>query len=129
MAHPEQKFFICRICGNIIGLIHDSGIPIECCGEEMEELIPNTVDAAQEKHVPAFTVAGNQIDVQIGSVEHPMEKEHYIEWIYLKTEHGGQRRGFIPGEKPQATFLLAEGEKPVAVYAYCNLHGLWKTDI
>ncbi|HHX57139.1 MAG TPA: desulfoferrodoxin [Clostridiales bacterium] len=124
----NQKFFICSHCGNIVGLIQEAGVPMICCGEKMEELVPNTVDAAQEKHVPVVTVDGNTVKVEIGSVEHPMVDEHYIQWIYLQTEKGGQRKSLKPGDKPSATFALVD-DKAVAAFEYCNLHGLWKADI
>lgn len=123
-----KRFFICKHCGNIIGLIHASGAPVSCCGEHMTELIPNTVDAAQEKHVPVITVDGNKVTVQVGSVVHPMLDSHYIQWIYLETKHGGQRKALKPGDKPVATFIL-EDDEPVAAFEYCNLHGLWKATV
>ncbi|MCX7658511.1 MAG: desulfoferrodoxin family protein [Oscillospiraceae bacterium] len=123
-----KRFFICKHCGNIIGMLHDSGVPMSCCGEKMSELIPNTTDAAHEKHVPVVTVEGNKVSVKVGSVEHPMTAEHFIAWIYLETKHGGQRRALNPGEKPEAVFELADDEA-IAAYAYCNLHGLWKANI
>ena len=125
----ETKFYICERCGNIIGKIHDSGVPVVCCGQPMKQLIPGTVEASLEKHIPVATVEGNTVKVAVGSVEHPMIPEHYIPWIYLQTTVGGQRKNLQPGEAPAATFALTDEEKPVAVYAYCNLHGLWKTNI
>jgi len=125
----EQKFFICKHCGNLVAVIHASGVPMVCCGDPMTELVPNTTDAAKEKHVPVVAVKDGKVLVNVGSVDHPMVPEHYIQWIYLLTENGSQRRTLHPGEKPHAVFALAEGEKPVAVYEYCNLHGLWKADI
>lgn len=125
----EKKFYVCKHCGNMIGMIHNAGVPMMCCGEKMAELVPNTVDAAQEKHVPAFKVEGNIVKVQVGSVEHPMAEEHYIQWIYLETEQGGQRKVLKPGVKPVAEFALTDGDKAVAVYEYCNLHGLWMAKI
>jgi superoxide reductase len=122
----EQKFFICKHCGNLIGMIHDSGVPVVCCGENMVELKPNTVDAAQEKHVPVVTVDGDFVTVKVGSVAHPMLPEHFIQWIYVQTENGGQRKALNPGAAPEATFCL-KNDKVVAVFEYCNLHGLWKT--
>lgn len=123
----ETRFFICKHCGNLVGMIHNSGVPIICCGEPMSELIPGSVDASLEKHVPVVTVEGNTVTVAIGSVAHPMTEEHYIQWVYLQTTAGGQRKCFSPGDAPTVTFALTEGE-PVAAFAYCNLHGLWKTD-
>lgn len=124
----DTRFYICKHCGNIIGMIHSSGVPIICCGEEMAELKANTVDASQEKHVPVVTVDGNKVTVKIGSVPHPMLEEHYITWVYLQTEKGGQRKCLKPGEAPEAVFTLI-GDKPVAAFEYCNIHGLWKTEI
>ena len=95
----------------------------------MTELVPNTVDAAQEKHVPVIEVSGNTVTVKVGAAAHPMVEEHYIQWVYLQTEKGGQRRCLTPGGKPEATFALVEGDKPLAAFAYCNLHGLWKSEV
>ena len=119
------KFFICKKCGNIVAMVVDSKMPITCCGQEMQELVPNTTDAAKEKHVPVICPDGNLVYVQIGSTDHPMLEEHYIEWVYLQTEQGGQRKLLYPGHKPQVVFALTPGDKPLAAYAYCNLHGLW----
>lgn len=122
------RFYKCMHCGNIIGVIHNAGVPMMCCGEKMTELIPGTVDASLEKHVPVVTVEGDTVKVAIGSVEHPMVEEHFIQWVYLQTDRGGQRKCLKPLEKPEVKFALCD-EKPVAVYEYCNLHGLWKADI
>ncbi len=122
----KQQFFKCGHCGNIITLVKDSGVPVICCGEEMTELVPGTVDASHEKHVPVYTVEGNTVHVRVGAVEHPMQPVHYIEWIALQTRQGSQRRELHPDEKPEACFALCEGDEVEAVYAYCNLHGLWK---
>lgn len=124
----KTRFYICRHCGNLIGMVHDSGVPVVCCGEKMEPLVPNTVDAAGEKHLPVVTVEGSTLRVNVGTVDHPMLPEHFIEWIYVQTENGGCRRALKPGDKPAAVFELGE-EKAVAVYAYCNLHGLWMTEV
>ena len=120
-----KKFFVCKHCGNMIGLLHDAGVPMMCCGEKMVELVPNTTDAAQEKHDPEATVEGNKVVVNVGSVDHPMVDEHWIQWVYLETDKGGHRKVLNPGEKPNVVFALTEDEKPIAVYEYCNLHGLW----
>ena len=122
----DMKFYICEHCGNIIAKVKDAGVPVVCCGEKMKELVPNTEDAAQEKHAPVCEEKGNIVEVTVGSVEHPMLEEHYIEWIALQTDKGNQRKALKPGEAPKADFALLDGEKVVAVYAYCNLHGLWK---
>lgn len=125
----KTKFYICKHCGNIIAKVKDSGVPVVCCGEPMEELVANTVDAAKEKHLPVVSQSGNKVTVDVGSVAHPMTDEHFIEWVCLETSDGRQRKTLKPGKEPKAVFLLAEGEKPVCAYAYCNLHGLWKTDL
>ncbi|MCI1733676.1 MAG: desulfoferrodoxin [Bacteroidales bacterium] len=122
----DVKFFRCRHCGNIIAYVHSSGVKVVCCGEPMQELVPNTTDAAQEKHVPVVEVSGNKVTVTVGSVEHPMTPEHYIQWICLQTKQGNQRKELKPGEKPCACFTLCEGDEVVAAFEYCNLHGLWK---
>ncbi|MDO4219258.1 MAG: desulfoferrodoxin family protein [Synergistaceae bacterium] len=122
----EQRFFICEHCGNIIAMVKSSGVPVVCCGEKMKELIPGTTDAALEKHVPVFEVKDNKVFVTVGEVAHPMIPEHYIEWISLQTNHGNQRKELHPGQEPKAVFALCDGDEVEAVYAYCNLHRLWK---
>lgn len=124
----ENKFYICEHCGNIIGLIHNAGVPMMCCGQKMTQIIPGTVEASKEKHIPVAEVVGNTVKVAVGSVEHPMAEEHHISWVYLETSKGGQRKNPEVGAAPTVEFALAE-EKPVAVYAYCNLHGLWMTEL
>ena len=124
----NNKFYICEHCGNIIGMIHDAGVPMMCCGQKMTQLIPGTVEASVEKHLPVVTVDGDKVKVEVGSVAHPMAEEHSILWVYLQTDKGGQRKNLKVGEAPVAEFSLLD-EKPVAAYAYCNLHGLWKTEI
>lgn len=122
----EPKFYICEVCGNIIEKVIDSGVPVVCCGQKMKELIANTTDAAQEKHVPVYEVKDNRVEVCVGSTPHPMTEEHYIQWIELCTEQGIQRKELKPGEEPKACFTICNGDSVKAVYAYCNLHGLWK---
>ena len=122
----EQKFFICETCGNIIAMVKPSGVPVMCCGKKMKEIVPNTTDAAQEKHVPVWTKEGNLVKVQVGSVAHPMIPAHYIEWVSLQTKAGNQRKALSPEQAPEVTFALTDGDEVEAVYAYCNLHGLWK---
>jgi len=129
MKKEQQKFYVCKHCGNMIGFINNSGAPLVCCGEKMTELVPNTTDASQEKHVPVVAVEGNRVSVSIGSAPHPMLEEHYILWVYLQTKNGGQRKVLAPGEQPHVEFLLTEDDEPQITYAYCNLHGLWKTEI
>lgn len=124
----EIRFYVCEHCGNIVGLIHNAGVPMMCCGQKMTELTPNTVEASVEKHLPVVTVDGDKVTVEIGSAPHPMFEEHHIVWVYLQTDRGGQRKCLEIGAEPKVTFALAD-EKPVAVFDYCNLHGLWKTDV
>lgn len=121
------KFYKCRHCGNVIEKLVDSKVKVVCCGEEMEELVPNTVDASGEKHVPVVSCLEEcKMKVTVGSVPHPMEDAHHIAFIYVETENGGMRVDLK--DKPEALFCVKNG-KPVAVYEYCNLHGLWKTDV
>jgi superoxide reductase len=123
----KTKFYKCRHCGNIIQKIVDSKVPVVCCGEPMEELIPNTVDASTEKHVPVVTRLDEcTIKVSVGSVPHPMTEEHHISFIYVETENGGIRINLK--DKPEAVICTCNS-KPIAVYEYCNLHGLWKTEL
>ena len=124
-----MKFYRCETCGNIITKLNDSGVPVVCCGKPMTELVPGAVDAAVEKHVPAVTVDGSKVTVQVGEVEHPMLEEHFIQFIVLETEGGFQKKTLKPGDKPVAEFIVADGDKPVAAYEYCNLHGLWVKEI
>ena len=124
----DTKFYICRHCGNLIGMVHDSGVPVVCCGEKMEALIPNTVDASGEKHLPVVTVTDGVLRVSIGSAPHPMTEEHSIQWVYVETAKGGMRKNLHPGDAPEVTFTLGD-DTPIAVYAYCNLHGLWMTEV
>ena len=124
----ENRFYICEHCGNIVGMIHDAGVPLMCCGQKMKQLKPGTVEASVEKHLPVVKVEGDIVHVSVGSINHPMTEEHSITWVYLQTDRGGQRKCLAFGTDPVVSFALCD-EKPVSVYAYCNLHGLWKTDI
>ena len=124
----DNKFYICQKCGNIVGIINNSGVPMMCCGQKMEKLEAGVVEASHEKHIPVVVVEGNTVRVNVGSVTHPMSEEHHIAWVYLQTNRGGQRKCLDVTGAPEVTFALAD-ETPVAVYAYCNLHGLWKADI
>lgn len=121
----EVKFYICKHCGNLVEMVQDSGANPVCCGEPMQLIVHNTQEAAVEKHIPVAKVDGNIVKVDVGSVAHPMTDAHYIGWVYLQTDKGSHKKMLNPGEAPQAVFALAD-EVPVAVYAYCNLHGLWK---
>ena len=124
----NSKYYICNHCGLIVETIHESVITPSCCGTKMDELVPNTVEASGEKHIPAVTVKEDSVVVNVGSVDHPMQDIHYIEWVQLVTENGSQRKWLKPGQAPNVVFPLGD-DKPLAVYAYCNLHGLWKTEL
>ena len=124
----EQKFYICEKCGKIVALVKESGVPVMCCGQKMKEIVPGTTEASLEKHIPVFTVDNNLVHVTVGSVLHPMIPEHYIEWISLQTKSGNQRKALKPGDKPEVCFAICDGDEVEAVYAYCNLHSLWKAE-
>lgn len=124
----NTKYYLCEKCGNLIEKIDDSGVPVVCCGQKMTPVVAGTVEASREKHIPVATVEGDLVKVVVGSVEHPMAEEHSILWIELKTDRGVQRKNLEVGKPPVAIFALAD-EKPLEVYAYCNLHGLWKQEL
>lgn len=121
----EMKFYQCAICGQIAAIVKETGVPLVCCGQEMNELIPGSVDASVEKHVPMIENDGDKIIVTVGSTPHPMTKEHHIEWVSLQSRFGNQRKAIKPGMEPKVCFRVCEGDEILAVYAYCNLHGLW----
>jgi len=123
-----MKFYKCSHCGNIIAFVENKGVPVKCCGEKMEEIVANTVDAAKEKHVPVIKVEGNLVTVNVGDVAHPMLPEHSILWVALETKQGAQRKELAAGSEPTVQFALVDGDEVVAAYAYCNLHGLWKAE-
>ncbi len=120
------KFYRCEKCGNLVGVVKETGVPLMCCGQKMTELVPGTSDGAREKHVPVVHTEGNLVEVTVGSAEHPMTPEHSIEWIAVETMKGAQRKTLSPGDPPKASFALTPDDAVVAVYAMCNLHGLWK---
>lgn len=124
-----MKFFRCELCGNLITMVEESGVLIECCGQDMTELVANTSDGAGEKHVPVVQFEGNSVCVKVGEAEHPMMEKHFIQWVALETEGGIQIKYLKPGVKPEACFAICEGETVLAVYEYCNIHGLWKTEL
>lgn len=121
----KQKFYHCKHCGNIIAMVKNGGAPVRCCGEPMREIIPSTTEGAKEKHIPVYDVKGNTVKVSVGSVEHPMSEEHSIEWVCLESKQGSQFKNLAPSDPPRACFSLCDGDEVEAVYAYCNLHGLW----
>ena len=123
-----MKLYKCEVCGNIVEKVKESGVPVMCCGRPMKEMVAGVSDGAAEKHVPVIKQEGNKVIVEVGSVEHPMADVHFIEWIVLESEKGIQRRNLLPGEVPRAEFILADDDKVVAAYEYCNLHGFWKAE-
>ncbi len=125
----DSKFFICERCGNIVGLIHNGGGSLVCCGQKMTRLEAGVVEASREKHIPVALVSDGKVSVTVGSVLHPMTEEHNISWVYLETNKGGQRKCLSPGDAPVVEFALADGEVATSAYAFCNLHGLWKAEI
>ena len=122
----EMKFYRCKVCGQIIAIVKQTKVPLMCCGKMMEEIIPGEVDASAEKHVPVWEVKDGVVEVKVGSIEHPMIEEHYIEWIALQTKKGNQRVKLSPNDAPVAHFAILPGDEVLAVYAYCNLHSLFK---
>ena len=122
----EMKFYRCSVCGQIVAIVKKTGAPVVCCGKPMEEIVPGSVDASVEKHVPVIERDGSKVVVTVGSVAHPMAEEHYIEWIALKTKKGNQRKALKPGDGPKVCFRICDNDEVEAAFAYCNLHGLWK---
>ena len=121
-----MKFFKCNICGNIVELVKNGGGELVCCGEPMEKMIPNTTDEGNEKHLPEIKVVDNEVFVEVGSILHPMEEKHYIEWIVLLYNNKVKKIKLKPGDEPKAIFKIDEDFKTLEVYEYCNIHGLWK---
>lgn len=121
-----RKFYICRKCGNVVSKLVDGKGKLVCCGEEMQELTVNTVDAALEKHLPHCEVRDNKLVVKVGEVIHPMDDDHYINFVALEYGDSLEIHNFKPGEKPVCVFNYQED---AVVYAYCNKHGLWKSDV
>ena len=122
----EMTFYRCSVCGQIIAIVKKTGVPVMCCGKPMEKIIPGTTDASVEKHVPVYEVKDGKVFVTIGAAPHPMVEEHYIEWVSLQTKFGNQRKALKPGDPPEVCFSICEGAEVEAVYAFCNLHSLWK---
>lgn len=124
----ELKFYRCGICGQIIAVVKDTGVPVVCCGRSMRLLVPGTTDGAYEKHIPVYELKDNTVFVTVGETPHPMELGHYIEWIAVQTKYGNQRKELKPGDAPAACFALCEGDEVEAVFAFCNIHSLWKKE-
>jgi superoxide reductase len=122
------KFYRCEICENLFEAIEDAGVVPMCCGIDMTELNANSSDGAGEKHVPVLERDGKNLTVKVGSVSHPMEEKHYINWIVAEQGARTQRFALKPGAAPEATFVLDSAADPVTAYEYCNLHGLWKAE-
>lgn len=120
------SFYRCEICGNMVGLMKKGGGQLVCCGKPMTELKANTTEASTEKHIPVAARKDGKIFVEVGSVLHPMTQEHYIEWIAVVSENGTERISLSPSDEPKAVFCDKENAE---VYAYCNLHGLWKSEV
>ena len=120
------RFYKCKKCQNVIGLIHGNSENITCCGEEMELLNANSTDAATEKHVPVYEIDGNEIVVKVGEVEHPMEEDHYIMWIAQVSQDRTTRVRLHPGQATETRFPYIKGS---VLYEYCNKHGLWKKEV
>lgn len=124
----KLRFYRCDICGKIITILADSGVPTHCCGQAMQELVPNKTDASFEKHVPVYTTVGNTVFVKIGSDPHPMTDSHSITWIGLRTANSFQFKELESGDLPEVSFLIDPEDEVEAVYAFCNLHGLWSSE-
>lgn len=130
------KFYLCKVCGNIVEKVEDSGLAPFCCGKKMILLDPQESEGAHEKHIPVITVSTPHCDadtkksslivhVEVGSEPHPTLNNHYIQWIELETDRGVQRHFLQAGEKPATDFMICNSERILNVYAYCNIHGLW----
>ena len=122
----KLEVYKCEVCGNIVEVLHGGAGALVCCGQNMKLMSENTVDAAKEKHVPVIEIGKDSITVKVGSVAHPMEEKHYIEWIELLADGKAYRQFLKPGDKPEATFPITA--KQVTAREYCNLHGHWKAD-
>lgn len=121
----KLRFYRCATCGKVITILTESGVPTFCCGQPMQELIPNQTDGAFEKHVPVFSRIGNTILVRVGSQPHPMTEAHSITWIGIETENGFAFQALKAGDRPEVEFPIHSAARVISVFAYCNLHGLW----
>ena len=128
------QIYRCEVCGNIVQVLIEGHGELVCCGEPMTLLSPKiNENEGLEKHIPVYTAKPGcenavAIHVTVGSTEHPMTEEHYVQWIYVQSEHGGQRKSLNPGDKPEAVFVF-KNDKPIKIFEYCNLHGLYSCDI
>lgn len=124
----KLKFFKCKHCGNVVAKLVDKDVSIFCCGGEMEEIVANTTEASTEKHLPVVAIKDGLAEIKIGSVPHPMEKEHFINFIAVETDANCIISCLQPETKPEAKIYVGNS-KIISVYEYCNLHGLWKTKV
>lgn len=125
-----MKLLKCPICGNVVEMVEDHGVPLMCCGKAMEKINVGVVEAAVEKHIPVLTVAGNVLKVVVGEVKHPMTAEHLISNIWVEFEDGSSLKAQLTAnDEPEAEFNIANKKGKAIVYEYCNLHGLWKSEI
>lgn len=120
-----NQVYKCQVCGNIVELIHAGGGELVCCGQPMDLMKEKTEDAGNEKHVPVIEVSGNKVKVKVGSVPHPMEDKHYIEWVELLADGRAYRKYLKPGDKPEAEFEITAAK--ISARELCNVHGLWKS--
>ncbi len=120
-----MKYFLCGHCGNIAELVRDGGAQLHCCGEKMRKLDKEGMIGPAEKHLPIVKHGNGTVTVSVAETPHPMSEEHYIGWIALTTDKGVQRKAFKPSDTPVAVFPVLDGEEPLEVYAFCNLHGMW----
>lgn len=127
MVKKLNEIYKCVVCGNMVEVVHVGGAALVCCGQEMALQVPNTVDAAREKHVPVIEKTASGVKVKIGSVPHPMEASHYIEWIEVIAGDKVERKYLQPGESPEAEFALWSDD--LVAREYCNLHGLWQATV
>lgn len=124
-----MKYYLCNHCGNIAELVRDGGVDMYCCGEKMRRLDEEGMIGPAEKHLPRVEINADSVKVSVAETPHPMSEEHYIGWIALTTDKGTQRKAFTPDSTPEAIFPILKGEKPLEVYAFCNLHGLWHKSV
>jgi len=121
----KGKIYRCSICGNIVEVLHEGAGTLVCCGKEMEELVEKNIDQGQEKHVPVITIDKNSVKVSVGEIPHPMEEDHYIEFIQLLVDETIQTKYLKPGQKPEAQFPIPNEYTKISAREYCNLHGIW----
>ena len=122
----EIKFYVCKYCGKLIRVLNTNNTKTICCGEEMKELVANSVDASLEKHKPVVEIVENELLIKVGSIFHPMTKDHYIQWIIVNNDERCYEVELFPEQDPVVRIPLLRNS---TIYAYCNLHGLWKTEI